>query len=367
MVTINIIFKPSYAKYNKYINNFVDTLKNNGVNIINGKFENEKTFLLNSIKEIFMGKTKIIHLNWPLNLISINSYMKSIRNFSVYLLWFIIIKLLGAKIVWTLHNKISHSQKNQLLTKLFRKIMFIFSDKIVIHNKTESFNFVETINSKYKSKLVYIPHGNYIDNYTNTKKNLKKSYNIKKNDFVFLSLGLIREYKNIDVLIKAFNSLELNERIKLLIVGKAENEFVEKKLKKLSKNNSNIIFDFKFILDEDIVKYLNTADCVITPYDINSSLNSGIIYLALSYEKPIISSLMGTVKDFLDKKYIFYYDYSDSKEHINKLANKINQVSKIEKKHLRELGKMAKCDMQKSYGWEDIGAEMKKVYEELLK
>lgn len=133
-------------------------------------------------------------------------------------------------------------------------------------------------------------------------------YAIEESDLVFLSLGLIKEYKNIDVLIEAFNNIDYIANIKLLIVGKPDNDQLKREILNKVSNNDDIIIDFKFIPDQDIVKYLNTCDCMVTPYSLSSSLNSGVIYLSLSYKKPVISSAIGTVEDLKDKNYIFQYD-----------------------------------------------------------
>ncbi len=161
-----------------------------------------------------------------------------------------------------------------------------------------------------KSRVVVIPHGNYIDNYEN-KMDLvqaRKWLQLSDEDIVFLFFGSLRYYKGVNELVEAFNKLDV-PKAKLLIVGKPSDVKLAGDLTNICKGNKRIKIVLDFIPNNQIQIYMNGSDIVVCPY--KNILTSGAIILAMSFGKPIIAPRIGCIPDILDCDGSFLYNPLD--------------------------------------------------------
>lgn len=116
---------------------------------------------------------------------------------------------------------------------------------------------------------------------------LRKKYGFSEDDEIVLFLGLVRDYKGVDVLIDALNStLSERDRMKPLIVG----EFYTDKSKLVAQIDSEVkdrytILD-KFISDEAMAEILTIADLLVLPY--KEASQSGVLANAIYFNLPAL-------------------------------------------------------------------------------
>lgn len=116
---------------------------------------------------------------------------------------------------------------------------------------------------------------------------LRKKYGFSEDDEIVLFLGLVRDYKGVDVLIDALNSILVNrEWIKPFIVG----EFYTDKSKLLGRidpelKNQYTILD-KFISDEAMAEVLTISDLLVLPY--KEASQSGVLANAIYFNLPAL-------------------------------------------------------------------------------
>ena len=118
----------------------------------------------------------------------------------------------------------------------------------------------------------------------------------KGNEVTLLFFGLIRDYKQLDLLIKAVNNLE-NPNLKVIIAGKATKEEQEKYLS-LIKDKSIYELNFEFIPNENIPTIFSKADFLVLPY--RSATQSGPSLIAINYSVPIIASDIVPFSDMVE-------------------------------------------------------------------
>ena len=113
--------------------------------------------------------------------------------------------------------------------------------------------------------------------------------------------GYIRPYKGLKYLIQAMpDILQRFPQTTLLIVG----SFWSKDKKSyfdLIKNlqlEKNVVMINKYIPNEEIAKYFTVADVAVFPY--TSATQSGTIQIAYAFNKPVISTAMGGLKDVME-------------------------------------------------------------------
>jgi len=116
---------------------------------------------------------------------------------------------------------------------------------------------------------------------------------LNQNEKIILFFGFIRQYKGLDLLLKAMTHEKIKEQnIKLLIAG----EFYEddKPYLQLIQDNGleeGLILKTNFIPDSEVKYYLCCSDCVIQPY--RNATQSGVTPLAYHFEKPMIVTNVG--------------------------------------------------------------------------
>jgi len=113
-----------------------------------------------------------------------------------------------------------------------------------------------------------------------------------KNNILFF--GLIRKYKGLDILIKAFSLLNNNYR--LIIAGEPYGSFDEyQKLIDASPNKKNISLYNRYIPDTEVYKYFSASDVCVLPY--RSATQSGISSIAYNFDLPMITTSVGGLKE----------------------------------------------------------------------
>lgn len=114
------------------------------------------------------------------------------------------------------------------------------------------------------------------------------------NDFSYLLFfGYIRDYKGLDILIKAFSDKRLREqKLKLIVAGEFyENEDSYKRLVSEYGLEDDIIFYNRYINDEEVARFFCAANLVVQPY--KSASQSGVTQIAFHFDKPVLVSDVG--------------------------------------------------------------------------
>lgn len=304
-------------------------------------------------------KCKIINFNW----------FENVNSFKQYILRSILLSIVGLshiKIVYTIHNKQPHDLKNNKFALLLMKKLCVKANAIVgLCSDTKE--IVEQICPSSLQKLFIIPHPNYIVNYGADNQNLREKYGFSDGDFVLLYFGFVSPYKNIEMLIQAVDDLHY-KNMKLLIAGETSDEVYKNHLIKLARSNSNVVYDFRYISNDELVKYYNTSDIVTLPYRKESSLNSGAVYLAFSLKKTVVCPDIGTINYLENSDFVYKYSYRSDEEHYTNLVRAIDNAYKDfcqNKNLIINKGKMAYEYIKVNHSDQLIEEKYKELYKEL--
>jgi beta-1,4-mannosyltransferase len=266
------------------------------------------TFNPASLPKIFLSRLKaektILHYHW-----FEFENLKTFIGIKWKLFWIILYKILGGKIVWTIHNRYPHPNKYLSLNKKFRKLFARIANRLHVHCKSAVDICAEVLDVK-KDKFFVVKHPEFPADIFGKDKAIKKlnqkycNNQLRINDKIFLMFGAIAEYKRIKEVVEIFKVL--GEKDKLIVAGfvKRWNQNYFNELKNLV-DNKRIFLKGSLIPDEDVPYFLNSADCVIFNY--RNVLTSGGAELALSYKKKIIIPDSGCIREMKSSD-IFKFD-----------------------------------------------------------
>lgn len=138
---------------------------------------------------------------------------------------------------------------------------------------------------------IYDHYGEVMDNRTAKE---KLGWDVEKKQLLFF--GEVREYKGLELLLEALSMQKTTANFKLIIAG----EFVEpqKKYNKLIDRfdlEDRISIRNEYIPNEQVPLLFCGADAIVAPYKRKSQ--SGIIPLALHFERPVIMTDIGELAD----------------------------------------------------------------------
>ncbi len=215
-----------------------------------------------------------------------------------------------SKIICIVDNIIPHEKRigDKLLTTYFSKAVdsFIVMSKSVMDD-IDKLGFTQ--------KKLLSPHPLF-DNFGEAieRKEALNHLGLDSEYKYILFFGLIRDYKGLDLLYKAFaNPRFRDKKIKLLIAGEyySNKEKYENLLFELKLQEHVHVVD-KFIDDSDVRYYFSAASIVVQPY--KSATQSGVTQIAYHFNKPMIVTDVGGLKELCPHNKVGYVCKLDENE-----------------------------------------------------
>jgi len=336
--------KENYAENVNFINlRGNDTPNRNFIK----KTSNLMLYYFNLIKIIIRYQIRII-------------YDPSIGRPLLIILNYLLYKLIGRKIILTVHNVLPHGKHSSYNFLLYKIIYRVLTDHLIVHTK---FLENELINkfSINKDKITVASHGTYKINTNNTldKEKARLSLNLSINDFVILIFGQQYSYKGTHILLEKYlKSIKFD--YKLLIYGSGNENYIDK-LKNIINNLSfkkDIIYNFKHISQEEMELFFKSSDVVCLPYVEGSQ--SGVLFMSYAFGRPVLASDVGNFKYDIKSGFsgeIFEVGNSDDFE--NKLNKIKNNLIQYDESGIKEFA-------AKNYSWENFAEIIiNKVYKNI--
>jgi glycosyltransferase involved in cell wall biosynthesis len=299
---------------------------------------------------------KLIHVHWPAFRIEL-PFIPLQKEFSYIFFKFCVIwlKILGYKIIWTVHNLVPHEPQ----TSNDLKSMQYFSgavDAKIVHSRY-AIDQMRKANLDIRNCSV-IPIGSYSGIYPENinATDARKKLNISAEDLVILFFGLIRPYKGVEDLLKVFTGTE-TPHIRLVIAGKCLDEGVKKKIISAQKKHA-IDFYNKFIPDEDVSMYFQASDAVCLPF--KQVMSSSSALLAMGYGKPIIAPRLGVLRDLPEGAGFLYSPATAAT-----LEESLHKLVAEDRQKLRNMGKVGKKYTQ-TLSWDYIAKQTYQLYGDVL-
>lgn len=262
-----------------------------------------------------------------------------------------------SRCIGLVHNMMPHEKSvlDILFSPRFVKSMdaFVALSKSVLHD-------IDKLDKKDKPKK-FSPHPLY-DHYGDKEDKIMamNSLYLDTNYNYLLFFGLIREYKGLDLLLKAMADERIdNYPLKLIIAG----EFYDKKEPYMQmiddyKINDKIIICDKYIPDEEVKNFFNLADMVVQPY--KSATQSGVTQVAYHFEKPMLVTDVGGLREIVPDGKVGYVVEPQS----TKIADAICDFYDNDRLDFFENNIV---EEKKKYEWSKMTATIKELYSDVSK
>lgn len=285
--------------YNPYRDNFMNSV-GKYIDFVN-RSKGSSTGLFHLIR--YLPKINMVFFNWVENVPDKKyGYLQSI----VLLLILRFKKLFRLEVVWTLHNKISHSSKNQYLKELLFMNLLKRSDIIITH-AIDGIEFAEQLVPGSSAKFFYFPHP--IVPFPEQDIKREKKYDL-------LIWGSLYPYKGIDTFLDYLKNNQGLEEFRIMIVGKASSDEFFERLRAYS--NKHITIRNEYISNDELSDLFAQSRYILFTYNGESVLSSGALIDSIARHALVIGPAVGAFKE-LGKMGIIktYTDFKELLEFLN--------------------------------------------------
>ncbi len=260
-------------------------------------FLRQKNFKVHIGKKYTLGSTfraiqahrpDVLYFDWVHSFILGQSapwtYFKSL----VFVLEIVFVKYFKRiPISHTLHNLQNHAGLYLKLEQVVYGFFLRNCTHIRVYSETIKAAAIEKfgLNPTKIAVIQDLPFHYYYQNKT-TKSEARQQLQLADSQFVYLFFGEIKPYKGLHDLIPVFkNFAQPTDR--LIIAGKSYDVDYFETLQKLADNSETIIWQHRFIEDNEVQTFFNAADVVVLPFVRID--HSGSVDLAMSFSKPVIT------------------------------------------------------------------------------
>lgn len=190
----------------------------------------------------------------------------------------------GGKLIWTLHNETPHEDRFPAQYRAFARRIAELCDLCIVHSAQAGAMACDGYGLA-PERLCAVPHGGYHALYpaTASRGAARKAVGLPAQGMVFGFVGVVRPYKNVPLLIEAFNRLPPGTA-RLLIAGRHSAPDVLD-LEALAGREDIVIRD-EVIPEARLSDTIRACDAIVLPFD--QILTSGSMMLALSHGVPVI-------------------------------------------------------------------------------
>lgn len=256
------------------------------------------------------------------------------------------------KILYTIHNVYPHSMNHEAKRLEYKKRfmkMKLLIDHFVVHTESSANEVIGTFGIE-QSKLSVIYHGIFTPK---CKKLKKKQNNQGKKTIIFY--GANRPNKGADILLEAMQKLpnDYKNEVRALIVGRTADGYLSELRKKAM--GIDVTFDPRYVPDSELYQMIEDAEYIALPY--REITQSGVLLLALYFEKPLLISNLSpfreTLKGFSED---MFFEASNAESMCNLIIRHLSGKIDIERE--KEIIRSLRTE----YSWENSAKKTLSIY-----
>ena len=307
------------------------------------------------------GRVDILHLHDVVHIfLAADSSLKRWIKFCLLVLQLLCAKVLGIKIIWTIHEWVDKTGgKWGEIHPFWLRIISKLLSGIISHSQNTMDLALAELDWQDSESTAVIMHGNYIGAYRNdlTREDARKKLGIPERNFVFLLFGNILRSKGFLEAISAFKALS-PDNCHLLMAGFPGEPGIEATISEEIEGLENILFFPAKIPDDYIQLYMNVCDCVMLPYNVFTT--SGVAILSMSFAKACLVPKIGYFAEILDGNGAFFYNPQKPQDLHHAMQTAIDHQHSTQ-----EMG-YHNYDVVKQWSWDYVAGETANLYLKVL-
>ncbi|WP_110588492.1 glycosyltransferase [Microbacterium suaedae] len=271
-----------------------------------------------------LGSGDVLHLHWTTPIVQqAQSERDAHRRVQRIATLFARLHNRGAKIVWTVHNRLPHEVTFHDLEVKLMRLIGEHADAVHIMAPHTPDAIADVVRVD-QQKIRQIPHPSYEGVYDTSvsRAEARESFGIRDTDTSVLFLGQIRPYKGVDALAAAASAANASRSDDLvLMLAGAVKEMPRIEFEASLPQDVRTVTHLDFVDDADIARWFRAADVACFPY--RAILNSGSVHLAATFHVPVILPKdPGLVAQFGDQRWVAFFDPEDPERSIAALLAK---------------------------------------------
>jgi len=352
------VFIPTFTEGNPYSTLLTKALEKKNVESV--KSEHPPIFPL-TLGGVLSDEIDVIHLDWiyqfymttPTSSDLFNALTSIIRG-ALFIIDLFVVSVSKTGLVWTVHNKYHHENEFRRTERVVNEAAFLFANEVTVKCESAARILDDEYILAHWSEFHIVRDGSYHRVYPDniSRETARQKHLIKQDDFVYLYFGSIREYKGVDTLIKASKKIDA-DNIQIWIVGNPANTEIKENIKQMASQIPYIKIEFDYIPADSVQEYFNMADVLVLPY--KDILNSGGVYLGLTFGMPIISPSKGCIPATLPAENSgLLYDGS--------CGELVNSMQKARDNSDLERISAANYRQGREYDWETPAKQLSQLY-----
>jgi len=238
---------------------------------------------------------RILHLQWGGEyMFAFPSVMRAAPSVCRYLLNLILLRLGGIRIVWTFHEDAVSSGCHPRLAAAYHWTLIRFVANRTVALTPGARDLVQKrCGPRAARRVRVVPQPNYdaIYGLAPTSLDARRRLGLPPDARLLLYFGHIRPRKGVPDLLQAFSTLP-GDDLTLVVAGSVAPDDLQHEIEQAARADPRVTLRLGRVADEEVAPLLAAADVVVLPY--RESLNSAVLYLAISYNRPVVAPRLGS-------------------------------------------------------------------------
>lgn len=272
---------------NPYVSDLVQALQCNGFSVVRSK-----TAWLGTLDIfLYLHQLDAVLFNWVEEVANRRLGYPQALGLAVLIP---LMKLLGIKIIWTMHNKTSHQGRNRRVAAYFRRVLARQANIVLTHS-TERIPA-----SEFRSVLHFpIPF----------RATLPPAEQPAQFTYDLLFWGTMLPYKGIDAFLAYVHEQGLAHRLRIHLQGKCPDADYLQLLKRYETDTITLVN--RFTSDGELRQLFAQSRAVGFTYRSESVLSSAALTESLAYRKTVIGPNIGNFRDCAEQGLMYTYNNFD--------------------------------------------------------
>jgi glycosyltransferase involved in cell wall biosynthesis len=210
------------------------------------------------------------------------------------------LRLWSGRYLHTAHNALPHSRERSRFFRFAYRWIYRFPHTHLTHSQKVAQQLQQDFSVKpTRIKTISIGLNEEIPCSTLTQAEARRQLNLPLSAPVALFFGKIEPYKGVDLLVKAWASLQTPEA-RLLITGFSPDARYAAQLREsINTSNKTVLIEWRegFVPNATVATLLAATDVVVLPY--RNIYQSGVVFLCLRHGVPLIATDVGSMPEYI--------------------------------------------------------------------